>query len=455
MPHTFTTGQFEKFRALNNFHLGPFTLDVRGGAEFEFDGVTLRYMGRDYNPIPQLQGMLEKGWYVPVADQTSVYRPRPAGVEVHPADTTQPQSKQGRRIETYHEEVEVGTVAGMAARREGRVAPPLPVDAPDGRAEVVRPNRLPVDVEDEVDVTPARMNPKAAAARQAAQAAQRVAETAQVAAAIQAVPPGIGAMQAQLMASGAYGRLSVADQEAVMRADAANASALAAALAQPVVKPATFGGERHDTLGDESEEGVAIGRGKHRLIRYDGQQGEVVRSIRDTGGAAVGAEGQAVQEVKGVSIFATTGDAILAKQAPIGGGPKPTGQGPNRAVVTERVGPAVPQMRTARSTQIPAEGNIDIGELPEGGATGDAAMVIVSDDLADLLPGAAVAGKATSVPTEKLAREWLQANAKLHWVKRAKAAVDEFRAKPAMLKAICKFEKPGVTKMINDLLKEE
>lgn len=83
----FQKGQFLSFRATVKFHLGSVERDVWENDEVEFDGQTLKIGSETFN-VPTVRAAIRQGWLVPISDQTSTYRPKPAGVEVHAAQTS-------------------------------------------------------------------------------------------------------------------------------------------------------------------------------------------------------------------------------------------------------------------------------------------------------------------------------------------------------------------------------
>ncbi|OHD23345.1 MAG: hypothetical protein A2Y38_10390 [Spirochaetes bacterium GWB1_59_5] len=129
-----------------------------------------------------------------------------------------------------------------------------------------------------------------------------------------------------------------------------------------------------------------------------------------------------------------------------------TGAGANRAVTVDQVGPQPTRQKTARSTQVPAKGNTDIRAIHASGATGDAAEDTSGDDLTELLPDAAVACPPSDT-AERTANAFLKTNAKMHWATRAKTAVALFQDRRDVLGLICKKDKPGVARLIQDLLR--
>jgi len=88
MEIQFVAGEFQQFRVLHKVHLGQFSLDIPEEAVVEFDGMTVKWGGKDY-AVPALRGAIRADWLVPVADTTTTtFAPKAAGVQVRPATTT-------------------------------------------------------------------------------------------------------------------------------------------------------------------------------------------------------------------------------------------------------------------------------------------------------------------------------------------------------------------------------
>ncbi len=82
----FRRGEFISFRATIAFHLGDFEKDLQLDEVVEFDGSTMK-MGPDTFQYSKLRGAIAAKWLVPIEDETTVYRPQPAGIEVRPAES--------------------------------------------------------------------------------------------------------------------------------------------------------------------------------------------------------------------------------------------------------------------------------------------------------------------------------------------------------------------------------
>ena len=113
----FTRGQFQTFRATNKIHLGKYETDIAQDTEFDYDGLTVRYGGVEYD-VPQLRGLLG-AWFVPVADQTSTYVARASGVKVsHATPEARERGDTFQMGEAAEEEALVGTMAEQKQIRE-------------------------------------------------------------------------------------------------------------------------------------------------------------------------------------------------------------------------------------------------------------------------------------------------------------------------------------------------
>jgi len=145
----FETGTFKPYRFTSKVHLGAVQQDVPEGTVVEFDGSVMRWGGQTYT-VPQLQAGIRAGWLVPAEDQTSTYRPQPAGVRVRPAQSAGNERGEPMQMEEASEEEQiVGSVDKFKnhqdeareaaaitpprpdpAQATTKTAPPLPVDAP-------------------------------------------------------------------------------------------------------------------------------------------------------------------------------------------------------------------------------------------------------------------------------------------------------------------------------------
>lgn len=105
----FQRGEFIAFRAVTTFHLGDFEKDIQKDEVIEFDGSTLK-MGPDTHQYSKLRGAISAGWLVPDSDEGGVYIPRPAGVEVRPAESRGANRGPARQVGVVaDEERDVGT----------------------------------------------------------------------------------------------------------------------------------------------------------------------------------------------------------------------------------------------------------------------------------------------------------------------------------------------------------
>jgi len=202
--------------------------------------------------------------------------------------------------------------------------------------------------------------------------------------------------------------LSEEEVKAAARAEAINRARIAKAMEAEVLPPAEY--------DDEDEDDTPAS--KYAVVQVDDQGGEVVgKTYQFSSGAAVGA----------------SGDKKLKQGTPVHKmrvGSRPVAETPQR----EEPLPA---------TQVPAEGNTDISETLEGGATGDVSEARSGDDLTDLLPDAAKgAGPSKALKWDKSP----------HWRTRVKLALEQYGDNPAKLEEIKAVESPGVVKEIDKAL---
>lgn len=440
MNVNFQRGQFLAFKTLNKIHLGRYSFDLPAEAEVTFDGAVLRYNGQEFE-APQLRGLVGS-WIAPMSDTAARYAAKPADVEVRASTSEGGVRQRVQMARASEEEAEVGSVAAAAARREqarvGQV-PQAQRQVPQERVAAVRHQQV-----TQAPIPEAEPELEDALAIPEDEGQYRPA-TPTTAGGKEKVP------------------LSEAEKRAVEEADARN-RALIAQLATPVEKPKTFGGNRYDEL-DPTDQAPARGRaGKFAVVDVDGQEGVEIARYRFSDGAAVGAEGEAAANAKGF-------DASRAGKPPIQVG--------NAVATTPRVAPPKvassgaqviadpasihePQAARARSTtQIPAEGNVGIDQVFEGGATGDVAETMSGDELADILPDAEVAGRVREVqggdkkfkviqktPDEEIAEITANWNVKRNWQKRVEEAVEYYGNWPEALEAIYAIESPAVIKQI-------
>lgn len=442
MNVNFQRGQFMAFKTLNKIHLGRYSFDLPAEAEVTFDGTVLRYSGQEFE-APQLRGLVGS-WIAPMSDTAARYAAKPADVEVRASTSEGGVRQRVQMARASEEEAEVGSVAAAAARREqarvGQVPQAQQRQAPQARVAAVQHQQVvPAPVR---DAEPELEDALAIAEDDDGQYRP-------------ATPTTAGGKEKV--------QLSEVEKRAVEEADARN-RALIAQLATPVEKPKTFGGNRYDEL-DPTDQAPARGKaGKFAVVDVDGQEGVEIARYRFSDGAAVGAEGEAAANAKGF-------DASRAGKPPIQVGnavastpkvtlPKIASSGAQ--VIADPATIHEPQAARARSTtQIPAEGNVGIDQVFEGGATGDVAETMAGDELTDILPDAEVAGRVREVqggdkkfkviqktPDEEIAEITANWNVKRNWQKRVEEAVECYGNWPEALEAIYAIESPAVIKQI-------
>lgn len=87
MEFTFTPGKFTKLRVVRTFHFGPLQQDLRENAVIEFDGSVVR-IGDKTHSAPQLEAACRAGWLVVEGSSSAQAAPKPAGIQVHPAQSS-------------------------------------------------------------------------------------------------------------------------------------------------------------------------------------------------------------------------------------------------------------------------------------------------------------------------------------------------------------------------------
>jgi hypothetical protein len=470
----FKRGQFESFRALNQIHLGKYELDIKKNHSFEYDGSTIRYAGYEYG-VPQLRG-LYGAWYVEEADQQTRYVSQPADIQVsHATPEAREAGMKFTMEEASEEEAVVGTVteqkeireaardgrrdrlAELRAQREARGKRGVTASM-KGRAggvgEVVtdtNPHAPPP--ENALDVDP---DVEAVLMSDGAEWADS--DTMSALPTEPAVPQHQYRQAVPAHARGIQG-VPASESEAVARANEMNRRAILEAVDRHEAYDAPksreqMGGARHNSASDGKAR-VGSG-GKFGLVRDD-SGGEVVKSYNFSGGAAVGEAAR--NEVQATDVTRAgsrqpvqVGRAVAApvqnRQAGALVTPDPT----------ETVTPQA-QYKSARSTQVPVDGNTAITQNLPGGGTGDVDVSVTGDDLRELIPGAAVAGevvpprRAPAPPPalsedDEIAEIVAGWSTKRNWQKRVQEAVDYYGDWPEALDAICAKESDKVAAQI-------
>ena len=148
MPEVeYEAGAFHAYRATETINVGAIDTQTSGynvqkDEVFRYDGDTIILKdGREFGGITQLRGAIKAGWFVPASDTDSIYRPKPAGIQV----TATEQRGQDRApkmpvVIEQAEEATVGTVDARKRDREARhaaISAGLPVlDSPEAKAAV-------------------------------------------------------------------------------------------------------------------------------------------------------------------------------------------------------------------------------------------------------------------------------------------------------------------------------
>jgi len=440
-PAAFKRNEFRPYRAINKIHLGKYEVDIMLDDEFDYDGSTVRYAGTEY-AVPQLKGLLGD-WFVPVQDQTTTYVSKPAGVQVsHATPEARERGDSFTMDEASEEEAVVATMGEQKQIREAAAS------GDTDRLAELRATRA--QRKADIGIGGVESNPDAPPPENAADVdpeveAALMEHTEQTF--IQAKP---------VHSSGQQGKVAPGDQAAVARANAINQQRIAArteelAEADPYKSKTEMGGERHDS---SSAGGRKVGKGgKFTVVEQD--DGEVVGKYNFSDGAAVGSEGVA-GDMEGTNVMK------VGQKRPVQVG-KAVATTPHRDSGAQAIDdPATlhkPQGASARgTTQVQAEGNVGIDEMLPGGGTGDVDEAMVGDDLASLMPDAAVAGvvarkKAPAMSeADEIAEVAFGWNTRRNWQKRVQEACDFYGDWPEALDAICAKESPKVAEQIRSKL---
>lgn len=440
----FERGKFRSYRAINKIHIGKYAVDIGHNEDFGYDGVTIRHGGMEYD-VPQLRGMMGS-WFVPSADQTTQYRSQPAGVQVRPA--TPEGENRGASFSMGHaaeDEAVVGTMDEakqvrtaaqtgdthrLAELREMRRSQAAQRQGVTDYIQDSNPNALPPENADDVvmELEDALME----------QAEQHFTKARPV--------HGDGSQNFTA---------SEAETRAVLVANRRNQEAIARKAAEleardPHKSRDEMGGTRYDAP-DQGVKKVGSG-GKYTVIRDEQDDGVPVGAYKFSGGATVGnpedARTQAGARPTDVMKVASTqpvqvGNAVASTRHA------------GAQVIDDPMTTHRPQAVRARSTtQVSRQGNVGIDDIGPSGSTGDVDEARSSDDLTELLPDAAVAGRKPAPPRPTEAEEIAEVKAgwsvKRNWQKRVEEAVEFYTDWPEALEAIYSIESPAVVKQIQD-----
>ena len=447
MSRAFKRGTFYAFRATNKIHLGKYETDILANDEFDYDGHVVRYAGMEY-AVPQLRGLMGD-WFVPIADTTTRYKSKPAGVKVsHATPEARERGDEFTMEEASEEEAVVGTMTEQTALRKAAA------NGDHDRLAEIRAQRQQRKADIGIGTVPIDSNPNAPPPQNAAdvdaevEAAlmDRVQQTF-----IQAQPAhSTGQQQAVISGSEAN---KVAEANVINQARIA---AMAEHLEQvdPRKTREEMGGQRHS---EASSGGRAVRGGRFQVVEQD--DGQVVGKYNFSAGAAVGREGETADTVKAVNVATTGGNLPVQAGRAVASTPKRGKTGAQ--VINDPATLHEPQaVRAVSTTQVPREGNVGIDEIRPGGATGDVDVTMTGDDLESLLPGAAVAGRVVQkrppppVMSEdeeitEIVDGW---STKRNWQKRVQEAVEFYGDWPELLDAICAIESPKVAEQIRKRL---
>lgn len=445
----FVRGQFRTFRATNKIHVGKYLMDIALNAEFAYDGSTVRYGGMEYD-VPQLQGLFGS-WYVPVADQVTQYRSAPAGVQVRPAT---PEGE--RRGEAFsmgqadEDHAVVGTMDNATAMRKAASDPSQAARLAELRQQRQAPQQR------QAQSFQPDSNPNAPPP----QNADDVDPEMEAALMDDVDTQYVRARPVNQDGGTGLGSVTASELREVQEANRINQENIARKTAQlnRVDPPKTrdeMGGIRHDA---PDQGGRRVGGGKYGIIRDEQDDGVPVKEYKFSSGATVGGEDQARQDAQARPVNVTRVAAMQPVQVGQAVAHAPSADRHAGArVVDDPMYTHQPQaVRARNTTQVPRQGNVGIDEIGPGGATGDVDFPASSDDLSELLPGAAVAGlgaRKVAMPTppsedEEIAEVVAGWSVKRNWQRRVEEAIEFYSDWPEALNAIMAIESEAVTKQI-------
>jgi len=461
---SFQRGKFQTYRATTKIHLGKYELDIMADDQFDYDGYTVRYAGMEYG-VTQLRGLVGD-WFVPAQDTTTQYVSKPAGVEVSHATpearergdsfTMEEASEEEAVVGTMTEQKQIREAAAQGARGADRLAQ-LRQQRQQRKANIAKTGSAGGVGEVEMDSNPHAPPPENAAdvdpeieAALMEDAQANIADERQYRRAAPVHGDGAGSGMAQA---------SPHEQEAVRRANEANLRALAEKRehlerVDPRKSREEMGGTLQDAPDAPGQSGRRVG-GKFGLVVEDDGV-EVATRYQFSGGATVGAEGTA-GDAKRVNVM----KAASTQPVQVG---RAVAKTPDRRAANRRAGAEViedpntihePQaVRAASTTQVQRRGNVSIDDVGPDGSTGDVSVAASGDDLADLLPDAAVAGRRAPTPPPPMSEddeiaEIVEAwSTKRQWLKRVNEAVEYYGDWPEAIDAICDKETEKVAAQI-------
>ncbi len=375
MDFDFISGKFEKLRVVKAFHFGPIQHDLRLGQTVEFDGNTVRLGTKDHE-APQLFAALRAGWLVMEGAPAGDVSPKPAGVQVRPAQSTGNERGGAVVMEpASQEERVVGTVFGTKAKTEA------------ARVNAARANGA-FDAVDEAPVAVVQARDSSP---------------------VEVTYPGVGNTP------------PLGKKFPTVQDDGAGQGGT-------MIRTAA----KNDVQFNEapSSEGVAVAKiatatKQHVVLTDMAQAAAQIDKLDNT---------PPPKAKKFASMDAPSSEGVVVAKV---------GAAVKRPVVTDSAAAAreasrldsVPPPKAKKFATV-AEGE-DIRATLPGGATGDVAKTRAGDDLASLLPDAAVAGLPATVP-------FTWDTTKGYWGNRVKEAVAKYSTNPVMLEKIIALEGPKI-----------
>lgn len=122
----FQKGKFRPYHAITRIHLGAIEDSLEKGDVVEYDGQVMRWNGKEYT-IATLRGAIQVGWLVPEGQKSAGYVPKPAGVQIHDAESMGDDRGEGRMMgAALDEEKDLGNREDI---RGGRVSEGAPTGA--------------------------------------------------------------------------------------------------------------------------------------------------------------------------------------------------------------------------------------------------------------------------------------------------------------------------------------
>ena len=374
----FVAGKFEKLRVVKAFHFGPIAQDFRLNQEVYFDGVVVRMgVGAKNLDAPQLIAAIRAGWLVPVeGDEAPVPMMKAATVQVHAAQTTG--TKRGDAIYFGHaaeDERVVGTVTSMKERTDASIK--------KANGTFNAADEAPVAVVQSRDSTP-----------------------------LEVEYPGVGGVPAK--------------KYETVRDDGAGQGGV-------VFKTATHGKIDMGGSTSDSSGGVVSGKvasaTKTRTILSDASQAEsAIQDLENENatapvvkrGIAATTEGASSEGIPVAAVTAAV-KSFVVDEATVA----------RELAALEKTPPKAKKFATVVAP------DDDIKTVHSNGATGDVAGIREGDELADLLPDAAVVSDGFVWDVKKG-----------HWMSRVKEAVAKYGDNPVKLKRIMDMEGPKVAEQI-------